>query len=113
MALLKVQDENSRNRQETAALLPKQSKEDFLSLLGNTDDKKYPIFMTGTQLTWPLLLLLLFGWVINSVIVTNVRSFSGPTLYTLCTALFDLDARTLLITEGNPKEGKVAHTFHL
>ncbi|KAH9608446.1 hypothetical protein KSS87_019321 [Heliosperma pusillum] len=42
-----VQDENSKTRQERAALLPKETKDDFLSLLGNTDDKKYPIYMTG------------------------------------------------------------------
>lgn len=57
LTLLKVQDENSRSRKETAALLRKQSKDDFLALLGNTDDKKYPIYMTGTQLigVWSLL----------------------------------------------------------
>ncbi|KAJ8436591.1 hypothetical protein Cgig2_031532 [Carnegiea gigantea] len=44
-----VQDENSRSRKETAASLPKQSKDDFLFVLGNTDDKKYPIYMTDAR----------------------------------------------------------------
>ncbi|KAL2926370.1 Xaa-Pro dipeptidase 2 [Bienertia sinuspersici] len=78
-----VQDENSRSRQERAASLQKETKHDFLSILGDVEDEQYPIYMTG------------------------------PTLYTLCTALFDLDGPTLLIIEGNPKEGKVTHLFHL
>ncbi|KAK8486765.1 hypothetical protein V6N11_000253 [Hibiscus sabdariffa] len=51
-----VHDENSISRQKRAAVLPQGSKTDFLSLLGDTEDTKYPIYMTG------------------------------PTLYTLCTA---------------------------
>ncbi|PKI66251.1 hypothetical protein CRG98_013332 [Punica granatum] len=42
-----VHDENSITRQKRAATLPKRSKEDFLSVLGDTEDAKYPIFMTG------------------------------------------------------------------
>ncbi|XP_030454126.2 uncharacterized protein LOC115675546 isoform X2 [Syzygium oleosum] len=78
-----VEDENSRSRQKRAAVLPKNSKQDFLSLLGDTDDAKYPIYM------------------------------SGPTLYTLCTALVDLDEQTLSIMKGNPKKGAVSHIFSL
>ncbi|XP_021754292.1 acyl-coenzyme A:6-aminopenicillanic-acid-acyltransferase 40 kDa form-like isoform X2 [Chenopodium quinoa] len=78
-----IQDENSSSRQKRAAALPQESKEDFLSLLGDIDDKRYPIYM------------------------------SGPTLYTLCTAVFDLDGPTLSIIEGNPKEGKVTRSFHM
>ncbi|KAL8141600.1 hypothetical protein V2J09_014632 [Rumex salicifolius] len=78
-----VEDDNSRSRQSRAALLPKQSKHEFLSLLGNTDDKEYPIFM------------------------------KGPTLYTLCTAVFDLDAQTLSVLEGNPKEKNVAYILQM
>ncbi|XP_010676367.1 uncharacterized protein LOC104892210 isoform X2 [Beta vulgaris subsp. vulgaris] len=77
------QDENSRSRQERASSLPKESIDDFLSLLGDIDDKRYPIYMTG------------------------------PTLYTLCTAVFNLDGPTLSIIEGNPKEGKVTHLFQM
>ncbi|KNA16067.1 hypothetical protein SOVF_092540 [Spinacia oleracea] len=44
-----IQDENSRSRQERAASLLKESKDDFLSLVGDTDDKRYPIYMTGTK----------------------------------------------------------------
>ncbi|KAL3742975.1 hypothetical protein ACJRO7_018300 [Eucalyptus globulus] len=78
-----VEDENSISRQKRAAVLPKKSKQEFLSLLGDTDDAKYPIYM------------------------------SGPTLYTLCTALVDLDEQTLSIIKGNPKKGEVSHTFSL
>lgn len=45
---MKAQDESSISRQKRAVLLPKGSKDDFLSLLGDMDDKKYPIYMTGT-----------------------------------------------------------------
>uniref|UniRef100_A0A6M2F9E6 Peptidase C45 hydrolase domain-containing protein n=1 Tax=Populus davidiana TaxID=266767 RepID=A0A6M2F9E6_9ROSI len=78
-----VDDDNSKGRQERAAVLPKRSKDDFLSLLGDTDHKRYPIYMTG------------------------------PTLYTLCTAMIDLDDKTLSIIEGNPKNGKVAYIFSM
>ncbi|KAF9685889.1 hypothetical protein SADUNF_Sadunf03G0101500 [Salix dunnii] len=78
-----VEDDNSKSRQERAAILPKRSKDDFLSLLGDTDHKRYPIYMTG------------------------------PTLYTLCTAMIDLDDKTLSIIEGNPKNGKVACIFSM
>ncbi|KAI4315495.1 hypothetical protein L6164_028295 [Bauhinia variegata] len=78
-----VQDENSICRQKRAAVLTKESKEDFLSLLGDTDDKKYPIYTTG------------------------------PLLYTLCTAVIDLDEQTLSIIEGNPKRGVASHVFSI
>ncbi|XP_042503689.1 uncharacterized protein LOC122080879 [Macadamia integrifolia] len=76
-----VQDENSISRERKAAQLPKPSKADILSVLGDVDDERYPIYMTG------------------------------PTLYTLCTALIDLDEQTLSIIQGNPKKGEVSHAF--
>ncbi|KAG8659078.1 uncharacterized protein LOC110604872 [Manihot esculenta] len=78
-----VQDDNSTSRQERATVLPKETKDDFLSLLGDMEDNRYPIYMTG------------------------------PTLYTLCTALIDLDDQTLTIIEGNPKNGKVSYVFSM
>ncbi|EEF51285.1 uncharacterized protein LOC8287709 isoform X2 [Ricinus communis] len=78
-----VQDDNSTSRQERATVLPKGSADDFLSLLGDMDDKKYPIYMTG------------------------------PTLYTLCTALIDLDDQTLSIIEGNPQKGEASYVFSM
>ncbi|KAM0978879.1 hypothetical protein ACFX2C_014805 [Malus domestica] len=74
-------DENSIARQSRAAALRKRSKDNFLSLLGDTDDPKYPIYMIG------------------------------PLLYTLCTAVIDLDEQTLSIVEGNPRKGKISHIF--
>ncbi|XAR70221.1 Isopenicillin-N N-acyltransferase [Bertholletia excelsa] len=76
-----VQDENSISRQKRAAFLPKQSKADFLYLLGDEANAKFPIYMTG------------------------------PTLYTLCTAVIDLDDQTVAVIEGNPKEGRVTCVF--
>ncbi|OIW09938.1 hypothetical protein TanjilG_32087 [Lupinus angustifolius] len=78
-----VQDENSIHRQKRASVLAKTSKEDFLSLLGDFDDKKYPIYMTG------------------------------PLLHTLCTAVIDLDEQTLSIIAGNPKGRDVIHIFSI
>ncbi|KAL6177353.1 hypothetical protein ACLB2K_048879 [Fragaria x ananassa] len=78
-----VHDENSLTRQKKATTLPKGSKEDVLSLLGDTDEPIYPIYMTG------------------------------PTLYTLCTAVIDLDEQTLSILEGNPKKGEISHIFSM
>ncbi|XP_022881303.1 uncharacterized protein LOC111398572 isoform X2 [Olea europaea var. sylvestris] len=80
---LKAHDDNSLCRGERAALLPKRSKSDFLSLLGNNKDAKYPIYMTG------------------------------PLLYTLCTAVIDLDEQTFSIMEGNPKETEASFVFSM
>jgi hypothetical protein len=42
-----VQDENSMSREKRAAQCSVDSKETALSLLGDTADEKYPIYMTG------------------------------------------------------------------
>uniref|UniRef100_A0ACD5VLG7 Uncharacterized protein n=1 Tax=Avena sativa TaxID=4498 RepID=A0ACD5VLG7_AVESA len=68
-----VFDENSMSRQKRAAQCDMNSKEKALSVLGDAADEKYPIFMTG------------------------------PTLYTLCTVLVDLDKETMTIYRGNPR----------
>ncbi|KAF7021846.1 hypothetical protein CFC21_034730 [Triticum aestivum] len=68
-----VQDENSMSRERRAAQCAMDSKEEALAVLGDTADDKYPIFM------------------------------AGPTLYTLCTVLADLDEETMTIYMGNPK----------
>ncbi|XP_024032765.1 uncharacterized protein LOC21410717, partial [Morus notabilis] len=78
-----VQDENSISRQRKAVVLPKTTKEEFLAILGDSEDSKYPIYM------------------------------SGPTLYTLCTAVIDVDEQTLSIIQGNPQKGKVSHVFNM
>ncbi|KAM7525833.1 hypothetical protein LguiA_015735 [Lonicera macranthoides] len=38
---------------------------------------------------------------------------AGPLLYTLCTAVIDLDEQTLSIIEGNPKNGDVPYVFSM
>ncbi|XP_077212333.1 uncharacterized protein LOC143847403 [Tasmannia lanceolata] len=81
LPLKQVHDENSISRQRRAAQLSKQSKEEILSVLGDSADEKYPIYM------------------------------GGPTLHTLCTALIDLDKRTLSIFEGNPRNGGATHVI--
>ncbi|WVZ72877.1 hypothetical protein U9M48_021268 [Paspalum notatum var. saurae] len=77
------QDENSMSREKRAAQCSVDSKEAALSLLGDTADDKYPIYMTG------------------------------PTLYTLCTVLVDLDEATVTIYKGNPKNGDAAHVLRM
>ncbi|CAL9101849.1 unnamed protein product [Musa textilis] len=76
-----VQDENSISRQRRAAQLSAESKSAVLSILGDSADEKYPIYMTG------------------------------PTLYTLCTALIDVDERTVSILQCNPKKGDVSYVL--
>ncbi|KAG0535871.1 hypothetical protein BDA96_03G015400 [Sorghum bicolor] len=77
------QDENSMSREKRAAQCSVDSKETALSLLGDTADEKYPIYMTG------------------------------PTLYTLCTVLVDVDEATMTIYKGNPKNGDAAHVLRM
>ncbi|WOL09309.1 hypothetical protein Cni_G18062 [Canna indica] len=76
-----VQDDNSICRQRRAAQLSSQSKSSILSILGDSADEKYPIYMTG------------------------------PTLYTLCTVFIDVDEKTISIFQGNPKNGNVSFVF--
>uniref|UniRef100_A0A0E0BZ59 Peptidase C45 hydrolase domain-containing protein n=1 Tax=Oryza meridionalis TaxID=40149 RepID=A0A0E0BZ59_9ORYZ len=78
-----VQDENSMSRERRAAELSPDTKEKALSLLGDTADDKYPIYMTG------------------------------PTLYTLCTVLVDLDEATMTIYKGNPKNRDAVRVFNM
>lgn len=78
-----VQDENSMSRERRAAELSPDTKEKALSLLGDTVDDKYPIYMTG------------------------------PTLYTLCTVLVDLDEATMTIYKGNPKNRDAVRVFRM
>ncbi|CAM8949173.1 unnamed protein product [Rhodiola kirilowii] len=78
-----VQDENSICRQERAALLQKTSKAEILSLLGDVTDPKYPIYM------------------------------SGPLLHTLCTAVVNLDEKTLSIIVGNPSKTQASLVFSM
>ncbi|KAH1049198.1 hypothetical protein GLYMA_08G020200v4 [Glycine max] len=101
-----VQDENSISRQKRAAVLTKESKGDFLSLLEDMDDKKYPIYTTGKLKTSHI-------WIPCCTYTLDYHFFfllfSGPLLHTLCTALIDLDKQTLSIIEWNPKKGDVSH----
>uniref|UniRef100_J3KXS2 Peptidase C45 hydrolase domain-containing protein n=2 Tax=Oryza brachyantha TaxID=4533 RepID=J3KXS2_ORYBR len=78
-----VHDENSMARERRAAELSPDSKEKALSLLGDTADGKYPIYMTG------------------------------PTLYTLCTVLVDLDEETMTIYKGNPMNRDAVRVFRM
>ncbi|XP_073000364.1 uncharacterized protein [Typha latifolia] len=73
-----MQDKNSFSRHKRAATLSACSKEKALQVLGDSADEEYPIFMTG------------------------------PTLYTLCTVLIDLDEETMTIFRGNPKNGNIS-----
>lgn len=79
-----------------------------MSLLGDMDAKKYPIYMTGNletseSILFNLLLIIFFIF----------KLFSGPLLHTLCTAVIDLDEQTLSIIAGNPKKGDISHVFSI
>ncbi|KAK3227962.1 hypothetical protein Dsin_007824 [Dipteronia sinensis] len=104
-----VQDESSLSRQKRATVLPKGSKDDFLSLLGDTNDAKYPVYMTGNLEDNSNSFFSLICYSLDY----PVDLISGPTLYTLCTAVIDLDEQTLTIIEGNPKKGQVSHVFSI
>ncbi|CAK8579286.1 unnamed protein product [Lathyrus sativus] len=78
-----AQDESSISRLKRANVMTKTTREDFLSILGDADNEKYPIYMTG------------------------------PLLHTLCTAVIDLDEQTLSIIEGNPKNKDASLVFSL
>ena len=67
-----------------ASLQAPQSREDILTILGDTEDPKYPIWRSGTD-----------------------------DIYTLCTAFFDLQAETVEIFFDNPKEGLAADSLQL
>uniref|UniRef100_A0A2P2JI46 Uncharacterized protein n=1 Tax=Rhizophora mucronata TaxID=61149 RepID=A0A2P2JI46_RHIMU len=58
------QDDSSRSRQERAAVLPKRTKQDFLSLLGDMQHERYPIYMTGMKER--LVHCLLFNNILNN-----------------------------------------------
>ncbi|KAG0463947.1 hypothetical protein HPP92_019589 [Vanilla planifolia] len=76
--------ESSLRRQRRAAqLFPVGSKSEVLKILGDSEDEEHPIYM------------------------------KGPILYTLCTALFDLDDQTLCIFEGNPKREEAVCVLHI
>lgn len=102
-----LQDENSARREKRAASLSAESEEEMLSLLGDAADDQYPIYMTGRLLgTCPETSALEFTF-------SHAGRIAGPILYTLCTALIDLDKRTLSIIHGNPKERDVSHVFEM
>jgi len=108
-----VQDENSISREKRAAQCSVDSKETALSLLGDTADDKYPIYMTGdSQSVQPFFSCVLSSSTVNLQHELSSPShgnyLSGPTLHTLCTVLVDLDKETVTIYKGNPKNGEMA-----
>lgn len=109
---MKAQDENSLSRQARASSLAKESKSDFLALLGDMSNDKYPIYMTGSWAheKWSTYSSIDIILVMKSCIYNLV---SGPLLYTLCTAVIDLDEKILTIIEGNPKEKQESYVFSL
>lgn len=86
---MEVQDENSISRQRRAAQLSAESKSAVLSILGDSADEKYPIYMTGNihcgltsqrQLLWTFrysecLLTERIGWNGRSNIVHSMHCF--------------------------------------
>lgn len=78
-----IEDQSSLRRHARAAELPKYTKQDILSLLGDEKDQDYPIYM------------------------------QGPNLCTLCTILVDMDAKELTIYSGKPENEKSTLVFNL
>ncbi|CAK9326153.1 unnamed protein product [Citrullus colocynthis] len=78
-----IVDENSTSRKRRADVMAKETKHDFLSVIGDRENKEYPIYM------------------------------KGPKLYTMCSVLIDLDEQTLSIFQGNPKNKEISHVFSL
>jgi len=78
---LKAQDESSISRQKRANDLTKTTKEDFLSILGDADDEKNPIYMTGNLDTSYELLLLNFLLIITFFFFLNLRSIASHAMY--------------------------------
>eukprot|EP00252_Welwitschia_mirabilis_P006350 TRINITY_DN17205_c0_g1_i2.p1 TRINITY_DN17205_c0_g1~~TRINITY_DN17205_c0_g1_i2.p1 ORF type:complete len:214 (+),score=41.27 TRINITY_DN17205_c0_g1_i2:501-1142(+) len=83
LKIRQANDESSISRQTRAAELPILSQKDALFLLGDCSNDKYPIYM------------------------------QGPNLYTLCTALIDVDKKSITIYKDNPNMGNVAFEFFL
>lgn len=47
----------------------------------------------------------------NACLHRGLAEMAGPTLYTLCTALIDVDERTVSILQCNPKKGDVSYVL--
>lgn len=107
---MKVQDESSISRHKRATILTKTTKEDFLSLLGDADDKKNPIYMTGNNLDTSQSIIFNLPLIVTFFLLLFTL---GPSLHTLCTAVIDLDEQTLSIIEGNPKKADVSIVFSI
>lgn len=90
--------------------MTKTTREDFLSILGDADNEKYPIYMTGNVYAYE------FFSCQSSFYCKFFSSYSwflGPLLHTLCTAVIDLDEQTLSIIKGNPKKEDASFVFSL
>lgn len=73
--VLLIERHDSERSEPTLILQAPSTREDILTVLGDTKDKKYPIWRSGSD---------------------NV--------YTLCTAFFDLQAETVEVIFDNPKK---------
>ncbi|CAM6102275.1 unnamed protein product [Calypogeia fissa] len=68
-----IPHDSSIHRQKRAAELPQSTAEEMLTLLGDTNDQAFPVYM------------------------------HGPQLYTLHTVVFNLRNKSMMIFKGNPK----------
>ncbi|EFJ40199.1 hypothetical protein VOLCADRAFT_100039, partial [Volvox carteri f. nagariensis] len=62
------------------------SAEDVLAILGDTTDAEFPIYRTGDY---------------------------GGLVYTLCTVLYDLAGRRMMVYRGNPRNGMLGSVLNL
>lgn len=87
--------------------MAKETKHDFLSVIGDTENKEYPIYMKGKYKDD------LYSLILSKLNLKIFLISSGPKLYTMCSVLIDLDEQTLSIFQGNPKNKEISHVFSL
>jgi hypothetical protein len=78
---LKAQDESSISRLKRANVMRKTTKDDFLSILGDADDKKNPIYMTGKCKIDTFESLVIFLLIITFFFFIILRSIASHAMY--------------------------------
>lgn len=77
----KANESSVQRKKRAEEISAPQTVDAILKMLGDSAISDFPIFMTG-----------------------NTYELNGPCLYTLCTAIFDLDRRLVVIYSGKPSD---------
>ncbi|KAL2636390.1 hypothetical protein R1flu_007869 [Riccia fluitans] len=80
-AVKQITHESSVHRGKRVSELPKSSLKEILRVLGDDSNQEFPVYM------------------------------QGPQLYTLCTAIFDMNQRSLAVLTGNPSSMSVLRSI--